>query len=279
MSDFDKIYENSIMISRNLFEDIRFSRQINFDYIFSGADDICDYLWSNMNILTMLHSVEDRNPYIYSHPVKVAFISFVIGKWMNFNRSELSRLVFTGLVHDIGKAKIRDTILNKPEQLTEDEMNIVKYHTIMGYRVLIGFNVLDKEILLGVLSHHERQNGSGYPRRQWGDQISRFGKIIAIADIYDAMTSRKPYRDKTTPFKAIEEIQNLSFGFLDPSICQRFLNNIINFYYGSVVRLNDERVGEIIYLDPEERTKPIIHCENDYINLSTERDLEIVEML
>jgi HD-GYP domain-containing protein (c-di-GMP phosphodiesterase class II) len=279
MSDFEEIYEYSVMISKNLFEDIRFSRQINFDHIKIGSEKICDYLYLNANILIMLHSVEDKNPYLYSHPVKVAFISYAIGKWMNLGRDELSRLVCTGIVHDIGKAKVRDSILNKPEKLTEAEMNIMKNHPLMGYRILTGLNVLDTDILLGVLSHHERQNGTGYPRNQIGDQINKFGKILAIADIYDAMTSKTPYHDKVTPFKAIEEIYQLSFGLLDPQICQVFLKNMSNFYYGSVVRLNDERVGEIVYVNQEERTKPLIHCEDEYINLTQERNLEIVEML
>lgn len=279
MSELDEIYERSIQVSRNLLEDIRFSRTVNFEYVKTTSEDICDCLSNNTNILSMLHSVEDRYPYIYSHPVKVAFISFVIGKWMNLKKLELSRLVCAGFVHDIGKAKVRDSILNKPEKLNEREMEIMKNHTVMGYRLLANFDVLDGDILMGVLSHHERQDGSGYPRRLKGEQINKFGKIIAIADIYDAMTSTRPYSEKTTPFKAIEEIQELSFSLLDPNISQIFLNNICNFYYGSIVRLNNERVGEIIYVNPEERTKPLIHCEDEYINLTQERNIEIIELL
>jgi HD-GYP domain-containing protein (c-di-GMP phosphodiesterase class II) len=216
---------------------------------------------------------------MYSHPVNVAFISYVIGKWMYYDRAELSRLVCTGLLHDIGKAKIKDSILNKPDKLTEDEMKQVRKHPVLGYQLLTELNFEDTDILIGVLSHHERQDGTGYPRMVKGDKIGDFGKIIAIADIYDAMTSTRPYSESTTPFKAIEEIQELGFGLLDPQICQIFLNNIINFYYGSVVRLNNERIGEIIYVNPEERTRPLIHCEDEYINLTQERDIEIVEML
>jgi HD-GYP domain-containing protein (c-di-GMP phosphodiesterase class II) len=279
MSDFEDIYDHSIKASRTLIEDIRFSRNLNYDYIRTASDKICNYLNINIDILTLLLSVGDRSLYVYSHPVKVAFISFVIGKWMGMESSELSRLVCTGMVHDIGKAKIRDSILNKPDKLTNEERQIIRNHPVMGYRLLAGLGVLDKDILLGVLSHHERQDGSGYPRRQKGDQIHKFGKIIAIADIYDAMTSRRPYQDKSTPFKAIEEIQALSFGFLDPLICQVFLNNIINFYYGKTVRLNNDLVGEIVYVNPEEMTRPLIHCEDEYINLTQERDLKIIELL
>lgn len=279
MQAFEEIYNHSIMISQNLLEDIRFCRNLNFDYIQSCSNQICEFLNTNKNILSMLHSVQDKNKYIYSHPVNVAFISYVIGKWMHMDKAELSKLVCAGILHDIGKAKIRDSILNKPEKLTDQEMGEIRNHPVIAYRLLTNFNFMDSDILLGILSHHERQDGSGYPRKLKGDQISKFGRIIAIADIYDAMTSTRPYGMKNTPFKAIEEIQELSFGYLDPQICQTFLNNIINFYYGSTVRLNNERVGEIVYVNPEERTRPVIHCEDEYINLTRERNLEIVEML
>jgi HD-GYP domain-containing protein (c-di-GMP phosphodiesterase class II) len=279
MYNLDDLYNKAVKISGNLIEDIRFSRNISLEPIMACSDQICQFMNTNTNIFSLLNTVQDKCPYLYSHPVNVAFISYVIGKWMYLSSSELSQLVCAGLLHDVGKAKVRDSILNKPEKLSDMEMEAVRLHPVTGYKILENLDGLDPNILLGVLSHHERQNGSGYPRRQWGDQISKFGKIIAIADIYDAMTSKRPYSDKATPFKAIEEIQKLSFEFLDPQICQTFLNNIINFYYGSVVRLNNERVGEIVYLNPEERTKPVIHCDNDYINLNTQRDIEIVEML
>lgn len=279
MSDFAKIYELSINATRNLFEDIRFSRNLNFDYLRSVSDQICSCLNTEGNILNLLHSTEDQNPYVYSHPAKVAFVSYVIGKWMNMKEGELSKLVFTGLVHDIGKAKIRDSVLNKPDKLTEQETLAVRNHPTVGYRLLTTLGLMEPDILSGILSHHERMDGSGYPRKLKGDQINRFGKIIAIADIYDAMTSKRPYSDKNTPFKAMDEIEALSFGLLDPEISQVFLHKIMNFYYGSTVRLNNDRIGEIIYVNQEERTKPLIHCENEYIDLTQDRNIEIVEIL
>jgi len=279
MASFEEIYNESIKISQNLVEDIRFSRKIDLAPIRKCSGHICRYLDSDTNILVLLNSVQDKNPYMYSHLVNVAFISFAIGKWMKLNNSDLIKLACAGFLHDIGKAKIRDSLLNIPGKLTEQEMETVRTHPIIAYKILDKLNELEPEVLFGVLSHHERQDGTGYPMGLKGNGISLFGRIIAIADTYDAITATKSYHTKDSPFKAVEEIQKSSFHSLDPHICQIFINNILNYYYGSVVRLNNENVGEIIYVNPAEITKPLIRCENEFIDLSKERDLEIVEIL
>ncbi len=277
--DFEETYNEAIKVSQNLLQDVRFSRNINIDPLIRCTEHICEYLHTNTNILILSNYDQDKNPYLFSHPVHVGFVSYAIGKWMNLKKSELSKLVFTGMVHDIGKAKIRDSILNKTEKLTEQEMNIMKSHTVIGYKMLSDMGIQDADILSGVLSHHERHDGTGYPNNLKGEQVSLFAKIMGIADIYDAITSQKPYDLKRTPFKAAEEIEAGSFGPLDSKVCQIFLQNISNLYSGTVVRLSNELVGKIVYVNPEEKTKPLIHCENEYINLTTERNLEIVEML
>jgi HD-GYP domain-containing protein (c-di-GMP phosphodiesterase class II) len=216
---------------------------------------------------------------MFSHPVNVAFISCAIGKWMNIDRTELINLVCTGLLHDIGKAKIRDSILNKPGTLLAAEMEIMKTHPAIGYKLLESLGSLETDILLGVLSHHERQDGSGYPNGLKGKQISIFARIVAVADVFSAITSTKAYKMKTSFFKAVEEIQENSFGYLDPQICQIFMNHILNYYCGSQVRLSNELVGVIVYINPTEKTKPVVRCENSFFNLTKERHLEIVDIL
>jgi HD-GYP domain-containing protein (c-di-GMP phosphodiesterase class II) len=211
--------------------------------------------------------------------VNVAFLSTEIGKWLNLGKSELFNLTCAAFLHDIGKAKIRDSLLNKVGELSLNEMEIMRTHSIIGYRLLENLSVLEQEVLYGILHHHERLNGSGYPMGLEGDQISMFGRIIAIADIFDAVTATKAYHEKSSPFKAVEEIEASGFASLDPFICQTFVNNTIKYYYKCLVKLSNEQVGEVIYINPEEKTKPLIRCENEYHNLSRERDIVIVEIL
>jgi HD-GYP domain-containing protein (c-di-GMP phosphodiesterase class II) len=279
MESFEQIYNDSLKTSQNLIEDIRFSRKINLDHLFYCVDQICNYMHQNTNIFSLLNSVQNKNLYLYSHPVNVAFLSYQIGKWINLTYTELNNLVCAGFLHDIGKAKIKDSLLNKTGKLSDSELDILRKHPDIGYQILNSLDILNQEVLDGVLYHHERLDGSGYPRKMKGESIGLFARIIAIADIYDAATATKAYQSKSTPFKVAEEIETSGFGALDPFICQVFLKNISDCYYGSKVRLNNEQVGEVIYVNPEEKTKPLVRCENEFYNLSRERNIEIIDIV
>jgi retron-type reverse transcriptase len=200
-------------------------------------------------------------------------------KWLNLDNKKLENLVRTGLLHDIGKAKIKDSLLNKADALTLEEIEKLKAHPVIGYRILDNVNIFDPEVLQGVLFHHERMDGTGYPLGLQGEKINLFSKIIAIADTFDAITANKTYRKKNSPLKAIEEIQANSLNHLDPYICEIFIKNIIEYYCGRETRLSNEQVGIIVNFNPIELTKPLVRYENKIHDLSVERDVEVVEIL
>ncbi len=279
MFSLEETYNQAISISRNIVEDIRFGRKLYLNPVKICSVQICKNLNVDTNILTFLNSVQDKNPYMYSHPVNVAFISLVIGKWLNLDYLNLANLVRAGLLHDIGKAKIKDSLLNKADTLTLEEMEKMKAHPVIGYKILDSINAFDSEVLQGVLFHHERMDGTGYPLGLKGEKINLFSRIIAIADTFDAITATKTYSKKNSPLKAVEEIQANSFNHLDPYVCQIFVNNIIDYYSGRAIRLSNEQVGNIVYINPIEITKPLVCYENEYHDLSVERDIEVVEIL
>lgn len=279
MISLEVTYNQAIRISRDIVEDIRFGRKLYLNPVEKYSIQICKNLNVDTNILTFLNSAQDKYPYLYSHPVNVAFISLVIGKWMNLDDSNLVNLVCAGFLHDIGKAKIKDSLLNKADTLTLEEMEKVKTHPVIGYKILDSVNEFDLKVLQGVLFHHERMDGTGYPLGLKGGKINLFSRIIAIADTFDAITATKAYSKKNSPLKAIEEIQLNSFNHLDPYICQVFVNNIIDYLSGRAIRLSNEQVGNIVYINPIEITKPLVCCENEYHDLSLESDIEVVELL
>jgi HD-GYP domain-containing protein (c-di-GMP phosphodiesterase class II) len=279
MFSLEETYDRAIRVSRNIVEDIRFGRTLYLDPVKICSIHICKHLNAETDILTFLNSVQDKNPYMYSHPANVAFISLVIGKWLNLDYLKIANLVRTALLHDIGKAKIKDSLLNKADTLTSEEMEKIKSHPVIGYKILESVIAFDSEVLQGVLLHHERMDGTGYPLRLKGEKINLFSRIIAIADTFDAITATKTYREKNSPLKAVEEIQANGFNHLDPYICKIFVNNIIDFYSGSAIRLSNEQVGNIVYINPIEITKPLVCCDNEYHDLSVERDIKVVELL
>ncbi len=279
MINLEETYNQAIRILRNIVEDIRFGRKLYFNPVEMYSAQICKYLNDDTSILALLNSVKDKNPYMYSHPVNVAFLSYVIGKWMDLDYSKLESLVRTGLLHDIGKAKIKDSLLNKADTLTLEEMEKLKAHPVIGYKILAGVNTFNSEVLQGILFHHERMDGTGYPLGLKEEKINLFSRIIAIADTFDAITATRTYGKKNTPLKAAEEIQASSFHHLDPYICQIFVNNIIDFYTGRAIRLSNEQVGHIVFINPIEIGRPLVRCENEDHDLSVEREIEVVEML
>lgn len=274
------VYNQAITISHSIVGNIRFGRQLYLEPIDMCSIQICKHVEDDENLLEFLHSVQDKYPYLYSHPVNVALISFLIGKWLNLDEKRLENLVRAGFLYDIGKAKIRDSLLNKAEELTLEEMEIIKSHSVLGYRILKGIDTLDPEVLQTVVFHHERIDGSGYPLGLKGDKINLFSRIIAVADTFDAIISTRTYSTKEIPLKAAEEIQANSSNQLDSSICHIFVNKLINYYTGREVRLSNEQVGSIVSINPDRISKPVVCCQNTHYDLSDEIvDLEIVEVL
>lgn len=279
MFRLEEAYDQAVRISRNIVEDIRFGRKLYLNPVEVYSVQISKYLSDDANIVAFLEGVKGRYPYMHSHPVNVALLSFAIGKWLNLEQSKLESLVCAGLLHDIGKAKIKDSILNKADTLTLEEVEKLKAHPIMGYRILESVKTFDLEVLQAVLFHHERMDGTGYPLGLPGEKINLLSRIIAIADTFDAITAIKPYGQKNSPLEAAAEIQDNSLNHLDFRICRVFINKLIECYNGRTIRLSNEQVGNIVYINPVKITKPLVRCEDVVHDLTVEEDLDVVEFL
>lgn len=280
MLNIDEIYNQSIRVMRSIVEDIRFGRNLYFKTVETCADQICRNLEDETEILTLLSRTRDKNPYMYSHPVNVALLAYVIGKWMGLDFAKLENLVCAGLLHDIGKAKIKDSLLNKEGPLTPDDLERLKTHPVLGYKLVNSAAMFNAQVLQGILFHHERMDGTGYPMGLVGERINIYSRILAIADCYDAIISTKPYREGRSPLMALEEIKltGINRHQLDPYICEFFISNMIKFFIGREIRLSNEQVGNIVRINLLAITKPTICCDNEYHDLLVENELEIVEI-
>lgn len=186
-----------------------------------------------------LSQLRAHNPYTFRHSLNVAIISGLIGKWLGYTGETLKDLILAGLFHDIGKILIPLEILNKSGKLTAKEMDVVKKHSSHGYDFVKGLKETSDEVKISILQNHERLDGSGYPFGLFKDKISVFARIIAIADVYDAMTSERVYRRKLSPFSAVETIVGDMYDKLDPDICIIFLARIQDYLTSSSVLLNN----------------------------------------
>ena len=216
---------------------------------------------------------------IYRHGVNVAALSALIGKWLGYDGAQLNLLVYSAILHDFGKTKVKREILYKQTALTTSEYNAVKNHPVLGYNFVKQIPFLDKCVSYGVLMHHEREDGSGYPLGLKGDKIHSFGKIIAIADVFDAINSNRGYKRKKAPFEALQIVKNESLGKLNYEYVKVFLEHIVNYYLGEEVLLNNGERCKIIQMNINNLEKPLVLKNGEFIDLDKQKEYYIKEML
>lgn len=266
--------------------------QKNFDDILSGKGSVsmeemlknCESLFKSkttIELLNMLSNMRNLEDPIYSHSLNVGLISRVIGKWLKMPLEEVNLLTLAGLLHDIGKTQIPAEILNKPGKYTDEEYAIMKTHPTHGKKILNdkGF---DPRILYAALQHHERCDGSGYPRGLEEDEIDDFACIVAIADVYDAMTSARAHRDPLCSFQVISEFEAEGLHKFKTKYILTFLEHIANTYNNSRVMLNDAKTGRVVYINKSSLSRPVVQLDSgEIINLadSTYSDYYIKSIL
>jgi putative nucleotidyltransferase with HDIG domain len=273
-------YDETVGIVKDSFSKMRFFKEVPLAAMRELASNSVEPLINATGVINHIHMVRRQDDYTFHHSINVAVICGVLGKWLGYSGVELRELVLAGLLHDIGKTQIPLEILNKPGKLTDDEMEIMRLHTTRGYQLVRNTPDIPGGVIYSVFQHHERFDGSGYPLGVRGEQIHRYAKIIAVADIYDAMTSDRVYHRKVTPFAVVEMIVGEMFNKLDPEIGMVFLNNVRDYFVGNIVELNDGRQAEVIYLGQFMASRPIIVTEdNEYIDLERTKSLSIVKLV
>ncbi len=273
-------YENSLDSLKTYFEQTRRYKKISVASMRELSSKSIEEMVSTPSIISFLLMMERKDDYTFHHSLNVAILSGVLGKWLGVGGQDLKDLIFAGLLHDTGKTLVDIDILNKPDKLSKKEFEIMRYHPILGYELLRESLELPEAVRLGVLQHHERMDGSGYPLNLAGGQIHYFAKIIAIVDIYDAMTSDRVYQTKLDPFSVIETLASEMFGKIDAEFCTIFLQNISNYLTGKFMRLSDGRIAEVVYYDNVAYRRPIVRTDdNEFIDLNKNKSVEISEVI
>lgn len=216
--------------------------------------------------------------YIYRHSVNVAALSSILAKWLGFSETEINLLSYSAILHDIGKTKVEE-ILSKKEVLSVIEFEEIKKHSVLSYNLVKEIQDLDKSVSYGILMHHERLDGSGYPLGLAFDKIHKFAKVIAIADVFDAVNSDRSYKKRKNPFEAIEVIQKESLGKLDYEYCKVFIEHIINYYIGETVLLSNGKECRIVQIDRNHLATPLLFDGNEFIDLKNLKGLKIEKLI
>lgn len=229
---------------------------------------------TTISMFDKLHNMRQIDDSTYAHSLNVSMIARMFGMWMNYTEEDLDLLTLAGLLHDIGKCKIPIEIIQKRGKLTKQEFETIKQHPLLGYEILKN-QPMDERVKNAALMHHERCDGSGYPLGLSMDKIDDIAAIIAIADVYDAMTSNRSYRRGLCPFEVIASFELEGLNCYKPQFILCFLEHIANTYVNNNVLLSNGQIGKIILIT-KRLTRPIIQLdEKEFIDLNERPDLYI----
>lgn len=274
----DEKHKDLVEHTHKAFNQLKTSNDLDLDSIRNDVHKALPDMIRNDDVLMRLSQLKESDNYTFDHSLRVSILATMIGKWLGYNEEQLSDLAQASLLFDIGKLKIPDFILNKPNKTKEEEFDIVKKHAQFGYSVLLKTKGVTNNIKYSALQHHERIDGSGYPLRLRSGQIHEFAKIIMVCDIFDAMTNERPYKEKSSPFDAAEYLHWNAGKTLDSKIVYIFLKNLSVFYTGKDVLLSTNERGRIIYVDVNFPTRPVIQVGEKFIDLVKEKEIRIVEL-
>jgi len=278
VSDFQREYDATFQLVRKVFNNALSGEALPVLDLRNQLEKLIGAI-GEYNVLTYVPAGLKDSEYWYHNALLTAVTSYLLARWNGFPAKDWMQIALGGLLHDIGNAKLDRTILNKPMTLNPDEMEEVRRHTVHGYQMLKSNAALNEGARLASLQHHEREDGSGYPLGISSDKIHPYAKIVAIADIFHAMTLNKAYRKGASPYLVLEQIQKDAFGKLDPAYVRTFIEKATQFHNGTVVRLSDGRVGEIVFSDRNQPTRPWVSCSGTIVNLTMERSLYIEEVI
>jgi len=285
----EKTRVETIKITQKAFTTFRSSKVINIDDLKNVAKMITEDVMNNKHVMIHLTDIRTYDEYTFGHSIDTCLIASVIGLKLGFKEKKLNELALGVLFHDIGKMLIPPEILNKKEALSTEEWQIIKDHA------KVGFDILRKESDMPLTSahiayqHHENFDGSGYPRGLSSEDIHLYARVAAVADLYDAVTSDRPYRPAMLPHEAYEVVLGSRGNKLDPKVTDIFLDNVVLFPVGTMVLLNTGDIGVVIKVYPKLKARPLIQLvfdkngreialQDKFMDLTNELTLFIVKV-
>jgi putative nucleotidyltransferase with HDIG domain len=271
--------QKGINIIRKTFDDIQINKNIEIQNLKDVVNDIIDELLNSKKIIFNMVKLDSYDSYTFSHSVNVAILSIFMGKLLDLNKNYLYKLGLGALLHDIGKVFIPEIILNKKGKLTKEEYEIIKKHPSLGYNYLKDNSNIDAVTRAIALHHHERLDGSGYPDGQKRDEIHKLVKIVAVADVFDALTSNRIYRKKWPIYEAIEYLMANS----EHKFCSNYVGIFTKFIAvypnGSKVVLSDGRYGIVREQNDNYPTRPIVDIIKDNKRVETINLLDYINII
>jgi HD-GYP domain-containing protein (c-di-GMP phosphodiesterase class II) len=254
----EKTRVEAVSTAKQIIEQIKVGRGVDASQAKKVSNMLVDELCQNHGVMLNFVDMRTSKDYLFSHCVNVSVLAIMTGINFGFDELRLRDLGVGALLHDVGKTQISQEVLNKKDRLTVTELAEIKKHPVLGFEILRKNPDISLVSAHCAFQHHERFDGTGYPRGLKDDEIHQFAQIVAIADVYDALTSDSSYRQAVSVYEALAIILKAGGTYFNEELVNRFVENIAVYPIGSVIRLNNNQIGVVVDISREYKTKPVV---------------------
>jgi len=258
MTKASKLYDDAKSLQHKILDSLTEHKTLNIMEAKESTDAIVDSIFRNQDALACMSRLRIKDEYLVEHSLNVSILMSIFAKHLNFEREVIEQLALGAFLHDIGKVLIPEEILHKPGKLTQQEYEVMKNHVNLGMEVLNESPELSELVVEIVQQHHERLDGKGYPKQLDEQQISQYGRMIAIVDSYDAMTAERVYKAGMHPIKAFKILIKEAPNSYDNVLVEQFINCIGIYPIGTLIKLTSGKLGLISHLNKDQPLQPVV---------------------